>query len=149
MKIAIDADINGIELKKAICDFLAERKVDFRDLAYLDAHQVDYPDIAFNLARQISKGDFDRGILICGTGLGMAMCANKVKGIFAGTCHDIFSAERLRKSNDAQVITLGALVIGRQLVMTIIDAWLDSEFQGRRSEPKVKRMRQLENESFG
>ena len=76
MKIAIDADINGIELKKAICDFLAERKVDFRDLAYLDAHQVDYPDIAFNLARQISKGDFDRGILICGTGLGMAMCAN-------------------------------------------------------------------------
>ena len=149
MKIAIDADINGIELKKAICDFLAERKVDFRDLAYLDAHQVDYPDIAFNLARQISKGDFDRGILICGTGLGMAMCANKVKGIFAGTCHDVFSAERLRKSNDAQVITLGALVIGRQLVMTIIDAWLDSEFQGRRSEPKVKRMRQLENESFG
>ena len=149
MKIAIDADVNGIELKKVLCRFLAEKGIDFEDLAYLDSQQVDYPDVAFNLARQVQKGDFDRGILICGTGLGMAMCANKVKGVFAGSCHDVYSAGRLRKSNDAQVITLGALVIGCQSAVTIIDAWLDSEFQSGRSEPKVRRMRQLEAESFG
>jgi len=148
MKIAIDADVNGGELKKILCEFLKEKKVDFEDLAYLDSDSCDYPDVAFNLARAVQKGDFDRGILICGTGLGMAMCANKVRGVFAGVCHDVYSAERLRKSNDAQIITLGSLVIGPQAAVTVIDAWLDSEFQGGRSQPKVKRMRQLEAESY-
>ncbi|MBN2376410.1 MAG: RpiB/LacA/LacB family sugar-phosphate isomerase [Sedimentisphaerales bacterium] len=146
MKIAIDADCNGTELKKELCDLLKEKNVDFQDLAYIDSHQGDYPDVACNLALQIQKGNFDRGILICGTGLGVAMCANKVKGIFAGVCHDVYSAERLRKSNNAQIITLGALIIGPQLARTIISAWLDSEYQGGRSAPKVDRMRELEDE---
>ena len=148
MKIAIDADGNGIELKKTLCRFLEEKNIVFHDLAYLDSKQIDYPDVAFNLARQVQKGDFDRGILICGTGLGMAMCANKVKGIFAGSCHDVYSAERLQKSNDAQIITLGAQIVGPELAITIINAWLDSEFQGGRSKPKVDRMKELEAESF-
>ncbi len=148
MSIAIDADSNGLGLKTTLLDLLKDKKVEVSDLAYLESHRGDYPDIAFNLARKIQDGAFERGILICGTGLGMAMCANKVKGVFAGTCHDVYSAERLRKSNDAQIITFGALVIGPQLAMTIIDAWLDSEFQGGRSQPKVERMRELEAESY-
>ncbi len=76
----------------------------------------------------------------------MAMCANKVKGVFAGAAHDVYSAERLRKSNNAQIICLGALVIGPQLALTLIESWLNSEFQGGGSAPKVKRMRELEDE---
>ena len=148
MKIAIDADANGTELKKELCEFLKEKNVDFQDLAFIDSHQGDYPDVACNLALQIQKGNFDRGILICGTGLGVAMCANKVKGIFAGVCHDVYSAERLRKSNNAQIITLGALIIGPQLAKTVIGAWLVSEFQGGRSTSKVNRMRELEEELY-
>jgi ribose 5-phosphate isomerase B len=83
-------------------------------------------------------------VLICGTGLGMAMVANKVEGIFAGVCHDVYSAERLRKSNDAQILTLGARVVGPELAKTIVSAWLKSEFEAGRSLPKVERMRELE-----
>ncbi len=146
MSIAIDADEYGLELKQVLCGLLAERGVPFEDLAYLNSHQADYPDVALNLARQVQKGRFDRGILICGTGLGMAMVANKVRGVFAGTCHDVYSAERLRKSNDAQIITLGAAIVGPELAKTIICAWLDSEFQGGRSQRKVERMRAIEAE---
>ena len=146
MSIAIDADEYGLELKQVLCGLLAERGVPFEDLAYLNSHQADYPDVALNLARQVQKGRFDRGILICGTGLGMAMVANKVRGVFAGTCHDVYSAERLRKSNDAQIITLGAAIAGPELAKVIISAWLDSEFQGGRSQRKVERMRAIEAE---
>ena len=146
MSIAIDADECGLELKRVLCGLLAERGVPFEDLAYLDSHQADYPDVALNLARQVQEGRFDRGILICGTGLGMAMVANKVRSVFAGTCHDVYSAERLRKSNDAQIITLGAAIVGPELAKTIICAWLASEFQGGRSKRKVARMRAIEKE---
>jgi ribose 5-phosphate isomerase B len=135
-----------LELKQVLCGLLAERGVPFEDLAYLNSHQADYPDVALNLARQVQQGRFVRGILICGTGLGMAMVANKVRGVFAGTCHDVYSAERLRKSNDAQIITLGAAIVGPELAKTIICAWLDSEFQGGRSQRKVERMRAIEAE---
>jgi len=146
MRIAIDADENALELKQVLCELLAERGVQFEDLAYLDSHRADYPDVALNLARQVREGRFDRGILICGTGLGMAMVANKVRGVFAGPCHDVYSAERLRKSNDAQIITLGSLVVGTELAKTIICAWLGSEFEGGRSQRKVERMRAIESE---
>jgi ribose 5-phosphate isomerase B len=85
---------------------------------------------------------------MCGTGLGMAMIANKVEGVWAGTCHDTFSAERLKKSNDANVLTLGARVIGPELAKMIVDAWLGSEFAGGGSAPKVEQLRQLEKQSF-
>ncbi len=87
-------------------------------------------------------------ILICGTGLGMAMIANKVEGVYAGVCHDVYSAERLRASNNAQVLTMGERVVGVELAKTIVDAWLKAEYQGGRSAPKVDIMRQLEKESF-
>ena len=144
MRIAIDSDSNGAKMKSAICEHVRARGFDIEDLDYLAAREAGYPDIGFSLARRVQAGDFDRGILICGTGEGMAMCANKVRGVYAGPAHDVYSAERLRKSNNAQIITLGELVIGVELAKTIIDAWLDSEYQGGRSAHNVNRMRELE-----
>jgi len=149
MKVVIDCDDAAIELKKIIIAHLQNRDVEVTDLHYLEDNKgAFYPEIGYNLALKIQDGSFQRGILICGTGLGMAMIANKVKGVYAGVCHDVFSAERLRKSNDAQVMTMGARVIGPELAKTIVDAWLKSEFQGGGSQPKVDQMRQLEKKSF-
>jgi ribose 5-phosphate isomerase B len=144
MRIAIDSDDAGTELKRIISEHLRSLGADVEDLDLLKGSKVDYPDIGYNLARRVGEKEFDRGVLICGTGLGMAMVANKVEGIFAGACHDVYSAERLRKSNDAQIITLGARVVGAELAKTIVSAWLKSEFEAGCSLPKVERMRELE-----
>jgi len=149
MKICIDCDNAAVNLKKVLFEHLKSKGVDITDLNYsVTRENAMYPEIGYNLAKEIQAGNYDRGISICGTGLGMAMIANKVEGVFAGTCHDVFSAERLRKSNDAQIITMGERVIGPELAKTIIDAWLVSEFQGGGSTPKVKQMRELEKQSF-
>jgi ribose 5-phosphate isomerase B len=144
MRIAIDSDDAGTELKRVISEHLRSLGADVEDLDLLKSSKVDYPDIGYHLARRVGDKEFDRGVLICGTGLGMAMVANKVEGIFAGACHDVYSAERLRKSNDAQILTLGARVVGSELAKTIVSAWLKSEFEAGRSSPKVERMRELE-----
>jgi ribose 5-phosphate isomerase B len=149
MKICIDSDDAAVNLKKILFDHLKSKGIDITDLNYSASHEnALYPEIGFNLAKEIQAGNFDRGISICGTGLGMAMIANKVEGVYAGTCHDVFSAERLQKSNDAQIITMGERVIGPELAKKVIDAWLISEFQGGGSSPKVEQMRQLEKQSF-
>lgn len=147
MKVVIDCDEAGLPLKPVIVEHLRSLGVDAVDLNLLGESQVDYPDVGHNLARRIAGHEFERGILICGTGLGMAMVANKVKGVFAGTCHDVYSAERLRKSNDAQILTMGARVVGPELAKSIVSAWIKAEFEGGRSAPKVERMRTLEAES--
>lgn len=149
MKVVIDCDDAAIELKKTIVAHLEKNGIDVVDLDYLGSHPgAYYPEIGYNLARKIQDGAYQRGILICGTGLGMAMIANKVKGVYAGVCHDVFSAERLRKSNNAQILTMGARVIGPELAKTIVSAWLVSEFQGGGSQPKVDQMHALERQSF-
>ena len=149
MRVVIDCDDAAIELKTIIIKHLCSKGVEVTDLDYLGSHQgAFYPEIGYNLAQKIKDGQYERGILICGTGLGMAMIANKVQGVYAGVCHDVFSAERLRKSNDAQVLTMGARVIGPELAKTIVDAWLVSEFQGGGSTAKVQQMRELERQSF-
>jgi ribose 5-phosphate isomerase B len=148
MRVVIDCDEAGSELKKILIEHMRSLGVEAVDLDALGNQKVDYPDIAFNLAKRIAAHEFERGILICGTGLGMAMVANKVPGVFAGTCHDVYSAERLRKSNDAQVMTLGARVIGPELAKSIVSAWVKSEFEPGRSSPKVARMRELEQKSM-
>ena len=114
----------------------------------LGQKEADYPEIGHNLAKKIQGGEFDRGILICGTGLGMSIIANKVEGVYAGVCHDTYSAERLQKSNNAQVLTMGARVVGPELAKSIVDTWLESEFAGGGSQPKVDQIRQLEHQSF-
>jgi len=146
MKIAIDCDSAGLNLKAALLVHIRAAGLDITDLDYLATHAVDYPDVAVHLAQQVAAGHYDRGILLCGTGLGVAMSACKVPGIYAATCHDVFSAERARKSNAAQIITLGERVIGTELAKMVVDAWLRSEFAGGDSERKIRRMHELEKQ---
>jgi ribose 5-phosphate isomerase B len=108
--------------------------------SFSGAEEVDYPDIGEKLAERVSKGEFERGILICGTGIGMAIVANKVPGVRAACCHDPYSAERARKSNNAQILTMGSQIVAPTLAHTLLDHWLDSEFAGGRSSPKVAKI---------
>jgi ribose 5-phosphate isomerase B len=142
MKILIGADANGVELLTDLQNYLEEKGHEVINVGLDEAD--DYPDVATRLAERIAAGETDRGILICGTGLGMAITANKVPGVRAATCHDPYSAERVRKSNDAQIITMGAQIIAPTLARTLIDHWLASEFQGGRSTRKVEKMKALD-----
>lgn len=149
MRIVIDADDAAFNLKKEIVKHLQDKGIEVEDLDYNGTKpDATYPEVGYNLAKKVQAEKLDRAILICGTGLGMAMIANKLEGVYAGVCHDVFSAERLRASNNAQVLTMGERVVGVELAKTIVDAWLKAEFQGGRSAPKVDTMRALEKESF-
>jgi ribose 5-phosphate isomerase B len=148
MKIAIGSDHLGLELKNIIRDFLKEEEIEINDFGTMSKEPVDYPDIAKKVAKAVAKEDYERGILICGTGIGMAIAANKVKGIRAAVCHDLYSAERSRKSNNAQIMAIGALIIGSELAKKLVEVWLNSEFQGGRSERKVKKIMEIETENF-
>ncbi|HBG15487.1 MAG TPA: ribose 5-phosphate isomerase B [Firmicutes bacterium] len=144
MRIAIGSDENGYEMKEAIKKHLLEIGAEYEDFGCGRNEKVLYPEIANKLAVSIMEGKHERGVLICGTGLGMAITANKVPGVRAATCHDVYSAERARKSNNAQIITFGAQVIGTVLAIKLLDAWLDSEFAGGRSQPKVDLMEAID-----
>ncbi len=151
-RIVIGADDAGVGLleilRQDLVDLgLAVDAIVPSDLGAPDA--VDYPDIAEQVASAIIAGTYDRGILICGTGIGMAITANKMPGIRAAQAHDVYSAERARKSNDAQIIALGARVIGPEAAKTIVRAWLDSEFLGGASTRKVDKIVALERRVKG
>ena len=140
MKIAVANDHGGLELKKALLKYLEEKGHEMIDCGTYDKSPVLYPDIAVKTARKITSGEAERGILICGTGIGMAISANKVPGIRAAVCHDSFSTERSRKSNDAQIMCMGARVIGIELAKQLVDIWLKCEFAGGGSTAKVERI---------
>ena len=141
LPIAIGCDDAAIEMKNHIVTFLKQKGIEVVDYS-CDRHSEPtmYPDIAVEVAQAIKAGKHERGVLICGTGIGMSISANKVPGIRAAQCHDTYSAERARKSNNAQIISLGARVIGVELAKTIVNAWLESEFDGGNSAPKVDRI---------
>jgi ribose 5-phosphate isomerase B len=137
MKIAIGCDEGAYDLKQTLKKHMADAGHDVTDFGTHDAQPVLYPNVAFAVAGQVASGAFSRALLLCGTGIGMAISANKVKGIRAAQCHDTYSAERASRSNDAQIITIGARVVGPELAKSIVDAWLRSTFDGGRSQPKV------------
>ncbi|MFC1464870.1 MAG: ribose 5-phosphate isomerase B [Candidatus Brachytrichaceae bacterium NZ_4S206] len=145
VKVAIGADDAGYTLKEIIKNHLEAQGVEVTDYGPSTPDPVDYPDVAVVLARDIAAHKFERGILICGTGIGMAITANKVPGVYAAQAHDTYSAERARKSNNAQIITMGARVIGPELAKQIVDVWMASEFQGGASARKVSKIAQIEN----
>lgn len=145
MHILIGSDHIGYPLKDNLREYLVELGQQVVDLGCADAAtSVDYPDVAIELAERIAAGETDRGILICGTGIGMAITANKVPGVRAACCHNPYSAERARKRNDAQVITMGAQIVAPTLARLLIDHWLSSEFAGGRSAPKVEKIKKLD-----
>jgi len=150
MRIVIDSDCNGHDHKRALVSHLSEIGHEVVDLDFTASKsECHYPDVALNLARKIQSGEFAKGILICGTGLGMAITANKVPGVYAGACNDIYSAERLAKSNNAQIIALGAQVTGIESAKLLVGAFISSEFGGGRSLPKYTRIQEIEKDMVG
>ncbi|WP_270994048.1 ribose 5-phosphate isomerase B [Listeria seeligeri] len=147
MKIAIGCDEMGFELKQVLIARLKEKNIEFTDFGSFENEKVLYPSIAEKVALEVKNNDYDRGILICGTGIGMAITANKIHGIRAAQIHDSYSAERARKSNDAHIMTMGALVIGPSLAVSLIDTWLDSDFSGGRSQAKVDLMEEIDQKN--
>ncbi|ACK40627.1 TPA: ribose 5-phosphate isomerase B [Listeria monocytogenes] len=147
MKIAIGCDEMGYELKQTLIARLKEKNIEFTDFGSFEDEKVLYPSIAEKVALEVKNNDFDRGILICGTGIGMAITANKIHGIRAAQIHDSYSAERARKSNDAHIMTMGALVIGPSLAVSLLDTWLDSDFSGGRSQAKVDLMEEIDQKN--
>jgi len=144
--LVIASDHFGYPLKKVIVEHLREKNIEFEDRGVNSEDEVvDYPDVAREVGEEISKGKYQYGILICGTGIGMAMAANKIPGVYAACAHDIYSAERAKKSNNSNVLTLGRHIVGPELAKMLVDAWLESEFQGGRSLPKVAKIKEIEN----
>jgi ribose 5-phosphate isomerase B len=137
-KVAIGCDPNAAGLKQVIKEHLKELSFDCEDYGSDDTV---YANVAIRVAEAVSRGDYDRGILICGTGIGMSIAANKVRGAFAALCSDAYSAERARKSNNANIMTMGSQVVGAELAKTLVSIWMSSEYTpGGRSEPKVRRI---------
>ena len=141
--LAIGCDHGGYTLKCEIMKHLAERNIEFKDYG-CGGETVDYPDIAEKVCADVAEGRAERGILICGTGIGMSMAANKVKGIRAAVCGDCFSARFTRLHNDANVLCLGARVIGAGLALQIVDEFLNAGFEGGRHQTRVDKIMKLE-----
>lgn len=137
MKVVIASDHGGINLKRAIVEYLTEKNIDFTDLGPETADSVDYPDYAKPVAEKVASGEYDKGILICGTGIGMSITANKVKGIRCALVHDTFSAKATRAHNDSNILAMGERVIGEGLALEIVDTWLNTQFEGGRHERRI------------
>ena len=138
--VAIGSDEAGYRLKGLLIGVLEEEGLEVADFGCHSEDPVDYPDVAFAVAEAVARGEHDRAILICGTGIGMSIAANKVPGVRAAQAHDPYSAERARKSNDAQILALGARVIGPELAKSILRTWLQAEFSGGGSARKVAKI---------
>lgn len=146
MRIAIGCDEAAYSLKVEIIKHLQSKNIEVVDYGADAGAIVLYPDVAVNVAEAVARGEFERGILVCGTGIGMAITANKVPGIRAAVCHDPFSAERSRKSNNAQIMCMGERVIGVELAKSLVDTWLSCDFAGGGSAPKVDRIMEYEQQ---
>lgn len=147
MRIAIGADDLGYPLKESVKGHLERLGHEIEDFGVSEPTPVDYPDVAIEVARAVADGRFERAILVCGTGIGMAIAANKVPGVRAANVSDPYSAERARKSNDAQVLCLGSRVVGPAVADILVDHWLGSEFQGGNSARKVAKINALDEHS--
>lgn len=141
--IAIGCDHGGYELKLAVESYLNNCKIEFVDCG-CNGDRVDYPDIAEKVCEKITGGECDKGILLCGTGIGMSMCANRIRGIRAAVCGDTYSAKYTRLHNDANVLCMGGRVVGAGLALEIVREFLENEFEGGRHKIRVDKMMNLE-----
>ncbi len=145
MKIAIGSDHAGYALKEKIKELLTDLDLGFTDFGTMSLDAVDYTDIGARVAESVASGELERGILICGTGIGMSITANKIKGVRAALCHDLFSCRLSREHNDANVLVMGERVIGHGLALEIVHTWLLSEFIGGRHARRVQKIKDLED----
>jgi ribose 5-phosphate isomerase B len=147
--IALGADHAGWQLKEEVKAWLLARHAEVTDLGTHTPDPVDYPDYAAQVAEAVASGKAERGILVCGTGIGMAMAANKVPGVRAAFCPDLFTARMSREHNDANVLALGGRLTGRELALEIVEMWLRAEFQGGRHDRRVGKIADLERRHAG
>lgn len=147
MRVALGCDHRGLRLKRAVMDVLKSSGHEFRDFGCHTEEPVDYPDIAEQVATEVAAGNFDHGILICATGIGMSIAANKVRGIRAALCCNVFSAERARRHNDANVLCLGAETTEPELACEIVRTYLSANFDGGRHLRRVEKIRHIEEKS--
>jgi ribose 5-phosphate isomerase B len=145
MKVVLASDHRGYQLKDSLKKFLEEREIEFLDAGTFSADSVDYPDFAMLAAEKVSHGDYDRGILICGSGIGMCVVANKFPGIRAAVCHDVSAAEMSRKHNDSNMLGLGADVINEELARKILCVWLETKFEGGRHLRRIQKISAIES----
>src|SRR5690554_3435679 len=145
MKVAIASDHGGVNLRKEIMDLMDELGIEYEDFGCEGTGSVDYPDYAFPAAERVASGEFDRGIFICGTGIGVSIAANKVKGIRCALVHDVYSAKATRQHNDSNVLAMGERVIGPSLAREIVKTWLTTEFEGDRHLRRINKISEYEN----
>ena len=145
MRIAIGSDHRGWHVKARLTETLQETGHEVLDVGTNSADSVDYPDIASAVSSRVSSGEVERGILICGTGIGMSISANKFRGVRAATCQDAFVAEMSRRHNDVNVLCLGGDLLGERLVDDLVNIWLKTEFEGGRHGRRIDKIEQLEN----
>ncbi|MGE8021480.1 ribose 5-phosphate isomerase B [Peribacillus frigoritolerans] len=144
MKVVIASDHGGINIRKEIISLLKEMNIECEDMGCECSTSVDYPDYALPVAEKVAKGEVDRGILICGTGIGMSIAANKVKGIRCALVHDMFSAKATREHNDTNILAMGERVIGPGLARDIAKIWLTTPFDGGRHKNRINKIRTYE-----
>jgi ribose 5-phosphate isomerase B len=144
MRIAIGSDHRGFEAKRRIKSQLQSMGHDVTDVGTDSRDSVDYPDLAFEVAKAIGAGQVERGILICGTGIGMAIAANKIHGVRAAPCHDSITAEMSRRHNDANVLCLSADLLGEELIDRMVRIWLETAFEGGRHARRVEKIMHIE-----
>jgi ribose 5-phosphate isomerase B len=149
MKVAVGSDHLGIGLKNKIISEFSKKEYEFEDYGVYNEQPIDYPDIALKVAKAVVAGEYERGILICGTGIGMAISANKVKGVYAAVCHDLYSTERSILSNNIQIMCMGALVIGPATAISLLDRWLKLEFKNSPSAKKIAKIKAIEANCMG
>lgn len=137
MKVAIASDHGGMNIREEIKQVMDELHIPYEDFGCECSTSVDYPDYALPVAEKVANGEFDRGILICGTGIGMSIAANKVKGVRCALVHDVYSAKLTRQHNDSNILAMGERVIGPGLAREIAEVWLTSEFEGGRHENRI------------
>lgn len=145
MRIAIGSDHRGAAMRAKIAELLAGLGEEVVDVGSFDSEPVDYPDVAAAVARRVSAGEVDRGILVCGTGLGMSIVANKFPGVRAAPCHDDLSAELSRRHNDLNVLCLSGDMLGDRVVDRLVETWLKTEFEGGRHARRVEKIAALEH----
>lgn len=145
-KIIIGSDHAGFKLKEFLSAFLKERKIEVIDAGVTDETPADYPDIGKLVAEKISKKDYEWGILICGTGIGMSIVANRFPGVRAALCHDLFTARLSREHNDANLLVLGGRLLGEELAKEIVKVWLESSFQGGHHQRRVEKINFLDQQ---
>ncbi len=146
MRIAVGSDHRGVNLRAKIVSLLQDLGQEVIDVGTQHHEPVDYPDIAALVAEKVSSGEVQRGILICGTGLGMAIAANKFPGVRAAPCHDDLTAEMSRRHNDLNVLCLSGDMLGERLVDRLVEMWLKTDFEGGRHQRRVQKIADLENQ---